>query len=409
MQIVRTSLSDAGNYSCVALNRAGEASLDFEVEILCTHLASEYCRNLENRHIASVNAAYARRREEHLRLLAERNRQRHEEQLREQTRSYKVDESRYIDNYIFPPSSSSSSSSAAATTTVLPCTDSESRTVHSQYYTATREPAMVIQSYTLKSRAHHSRFHSFIRDEHYREALSATPLYPYYNYSLIGVTAPPRLESSPTRLKVRVRDGRLGYSSYTQDTGPVSSSANRFLPRSDFATLVQRPNLRKQKLTVKPITSFQKLRSQQQEKALSKAISHQKPCIPKSEYDINNRVLLNEGHESDRIELNRAVSGHRLRRPHHFHHRYPDYSDDSRSKIWAYTGVNEKKQSAETNDVARSCEEYKEKYPWGGKRLRFQRQWQPWDPDYSDEPWTSWYSYKEPKIQRQRRELLGQA
>ncbi|VDN03059.1 unnamed protein product [Thelazia callipaeda] len=54
LQIVRTSLSDAGNYSCVALNRAGEASVDFYVEILCMHLDSEYCRNLENKHIEII-------------------------------------------------------------------------------------------------------------------------------------------------------------------------------------------------------------------------------------------------------------------------------------------------------------------------------------------------------------------
>ncbi|CAG9531888.1 unnamed protein product [Cercopithifilaria johnstoni] len=34
LHIIRMSLSDAGNYSCVALNRAGESSLDFYVEIL---------------------------------------------------------------------------------------------------------------------------------------------------------------------------------------------------------------------------------------------------------------------------------------------------------------------------------------------------------------------------------------
>uniref|UniRef100_F1KPK8 Hemicentin-2 n=1 Tax=Ascaris suum TaxID=6253 RepID=F1KPK8_ASCSU len=34
LQVMRTTLGDAGNYTCIALNRAGESSLDFDVEIL---------------------------------------------------------------------------------------------------------------------------------------------------------------------------------------------------------------------------------------------------------------------------------------------------------------------------------------------------------------------------------------
>ncbi|EYB86274.1 hypothetical protein Y032_0282g1279 [Ancylostoma ceylanicum] len=53
LQIPVTSLSDAGLYTCVAINRAGESSLDFKVEILCTHLGSQKCRDLEDRHRAT--------------------------------------------------------------------------------------------------------------------------------------------------------------------------------------------------------------------------------------------------------------------------------------------------------------------------------------------------------------------
>ncbi|KIH57646.1 immunoglobulin I-set domain protein [Ancylostoma duodenale] len=53
LQIPATSLSDAGLYTCVAINRAGESSLDFKVEILCTHLGSQKCRDLEDRHRAT--------------------------------------------------------------------------------------------------------------------------------------------------------------------------------------------------------------------------------------------------------------------------------------------------------------------------------------------------------------------
>ncbi|KAM3729101.1 Hemicentin-2 [Dirofilaria immitis] len=50
LQIARTSLSDAGNYSCVALNRAGESSLDFYVEILSAPQL-DYSRNEQQPHV----------------------------------------------------------------------------------------------------------------------------------------------------------------------------------------------------------------------------------------------------------------------------------------------------------------------------------------------------------------------
>uniref|UniRef100_A0A1I7X4Q6 Hemicentin-1 n=1 Tax=Heterorhabditis bacteriophora TaxID=37862 RepID=A0A1I7X4Q6_HETBA len=58
LQIPSTSLSDGGIYTCVALNRAGESSLDFKVEILCTNLASEKCRDLEYQHLSKYRSDY---------------------------------------------------------------------------------------------------------------------------------------------------------------------------------------------------------------------------------------------------------------------------------------------------------------------------------------------------------------
>ncbi|KAL3989826.1 Immunoglobulin I-set domain family protein [Acanthocheilonema viteae] len=50
LHITRMSLADSGNYSCVALNRAGESSLDFYVEILSApHL--DYSRNEQQPHV----------------------------------------------------------------------------------------------------------------------------------------------------------------------------------------------------------------------------------------------------------------------------------------------------------------------------------------------------------------------
>ncbi|CAO4383374.1 unnamed protein product [Caenorhabditis nigoni] len=52
LTIDKASLINAGMYTCIALNRAGEATLEFKVEILCTHLATVQCRELENNYIA---------------------------------------------------------------------------------------------------------------------------------------------------------------------------------------------------------------------------------------------------------------------------------------------------------------------------------------------------------------------
>lgn len=45
-------MAEAGVYTCVASNRAGETDLDFRVSILCTSLASQKCRDLENAYLS---------------------------------------------------------------------------------------------------------------------------------------------------------------------------------------------------------------------------------------------------------------------------------------------------------------------------------------------------------------------
>ncbi|EFO97259.1 hypothetical protein CRE_16675 [Caenorhabditis remanei] len=52
LTINKATLDNAGMYTCIALNRAGEATLEFKVEILCTNLATLKCRELENNYIA---------------------------------------------------------------------------------------------------------------------------------------------------------------------------------------------------------------------------------------------------------------------------------------------------------------------------------------------------------------------
>jgi hypothetical protein len=54
-----------GQYKCVAENRAGESYMKFEVDVLCTHLRTEFCRQLEFRHITNQRLAYERRRAEY--------------------------------------------------------------------------------------------------------------------------------------------------------------------------------------------------------------------------------------------------------------------------------------------------------------------------------------------------------
>lgn len=46
----------------MASNRAGEAHVKFNVDILCNHLASEYCRQLEHRHMMEYKRDYEKRR-----------------------------------------------------------------------------------------------------------------------------------------------------------------------------------------------------------------------------------------------------------------------------------------------------------------------------------------------------------
>lgn len=63
LHISSTTIADAGTYICEASNRAGQVVLKFHLEILCTNLATEFCRELENRHIESYRLEYERRKQ----------------------------------------------------------------------------------------------------------------------------------------------------------------------------------------------------------------------------------------------------------------------------------------------------------------------------------------------------------
>lgn len=401
LQIVRTSLSDAGNYSCVALNRAGETSLDFYVEILCTHLASEHCRYLENRHIESIKAAYKRRRDEYRRLAAGRDQEQLEQQQHDS--SYKTEIPYHNkDALSLPPSSA-----AKLQTFVVP----KSYPVYSQYYAATPKTFTVITPYTVGPRAHHARFH--VLNEH-RKTLAATPIYPYYNYSLIGVTVSPYLDTSTTRIRVRVETDRHSYRYRGQnvklDDGSVISLGSG--PGS-VASVQRLHSWRKPQQRLQ--ANSRSFWSQESEKPSVRKTTSKKPCIPEDDSVAYNSPLERRIYKANRVDSEwdkvRAAAEHKLRRPHHFHHhrQYPEVPDTVETGSFVADTQTTALKQQRIDDMVKSCDEYKAKHPWGGKRLRFQRQWQPWDPDYSDEPWTSWYTYKKPKLPRQRRRLRRRA
>lgn len=59
--IRNVSLADSGQYKCVASNRAGQSFHKFDLDILCRHLSSEFCRQLEHAHILAYRHEHERR------------------------------------------------------------------------------------------------------------------------------------------------------------------------------------------------------------------------------------------------------------------------------------------------------------------------------------------------------------
>ncbi|PAV72716.1 hypothetical protein WR25_18700 [Diploscapter pachys] len=109
------SRKDSGIISCVAINRAGESSAEFRLDVLCTNLVTAECRALEHDYLRKVHErrdiSYARRRlyEEykwHYELEDRRRRERQEQLTRMSTtrqppaaRIWKI-----ADKYLAPPS-----------------------------------------------------------------------------------------------------------------------------------------------------------------------------------------------------------------------------------------------------------------------------------------------------------------
>ncbi|KAI6230584.1 hypothetical protein M3Y99_01047200 [Aphelenchoides fujianensis] len=62
LKLKNIRVANAGQFKCVAANRAGQTHAKFNVNVLCTHLQTEFCRQLEFRHITAQRVAYERRR-----------------------------------------------------------------------------------------------------------------------------------------------------------------------------------------------------------------------------------------------------------------------------------------------------------------------------------------------------------
>ncbi|KHN71016.1 Hemicentin-1 [Toxocara canis] len=98
------------------------------------------------------------------------------------------------------------------------------------------------------------------------------------------------------------------------------------------------------------------------------------------------------------IESNAALDPgirhlHKLRRPHHKYHAHRQRGGHHRHRVGG--GDTNAGYEQRTNVDHRDKQQQDR---WGGKLLLYQKEWQPWDPDYSDGEWSSWYSYTAPKV-----------
>uniref|UniRef100_A0A915Q230 Ig-like domain-containing protein n=1 Tax=Setaria digitata TaxID=48799 RepID=A0A915Q230_9BILA len=357
LQIIRASLSDAGNYSCVALNRAGESTLDFYVEILCTHLASEHCWELETKHLESIKSHYALLKQESFRTLAQYRLFLLQKRMEELRSSY--------------------------------LNEKRSRLSNSQRTTvATKEssPMIYIDFETFAK--------SFPNDAATQETgvafrdLTTTKQYSYYNYSAVDIPTLFYLNAwkKTTNRNFGQHDG------YTQSD---SAARNGFRPDC---------------ISCSPLTELNHSRSAAEHNQLlsddhlKQTSETSTPAVATSS-DVRNDRQSSSGNYSQgqlfRMEWNLdkenvQSSAHRHRHSHrHYHHQQMRIRDGSGS-IRTVDGTQSVRTVQKNSGSATSYNEHKKKHSWGGKRLYFQTQWQPWDPDYSNEPWTSWYTYKGP-------------
>lgn len=139
LTISQAALANAGMYTCIALNRAGEASLEFKVEILCTNLATLHCRELENNFIArqmphavtktrdSQSDAYRehmRKYEEYLRKYEEGLQRQRDENLRRQNRYWEMRRKQEAFALVTTTTSSTTTTTPSTTTSTTKTTSS---------------------------------------------------------------------------------------------------------------------------------------------------------------------------------------------------------------------------------------------------------------------------------------------
>lgn len=375
----------------MALNRAGESSLDFTVEILCTHLATKICRNLEFRHTEKLKAEYERRRIEH----HKRNRNQ-----------------QIFSNYIVP---------TVQNTWHAQHKDITSTNEHA-FYDSTVSPQLIstssyhftgYQVIDTKFHVPNQRIRSFKPHSSSEQTVPLTSDYPYRSHDF--VTKSPSLLSTTARTSV-------------------------WLEKSSFVT--PSPMFEKVKINEVPQKerNFMVTREKKPGESVLSSYSMTKTSgtyegIFKKAKATDEVSAGSSGPSEGKSNLYRRM--HRLRRPHH-RHKIQGNSDEN----WRHSELDTEgsknmtlgnsvlkidavstaalrphvthptaqvratvnrynlpvdfttKLPPATSEIPKSCEHYKQKHPWGGKRLKYQKEWQPWDPDYSDEPWTSWYTYK---------------
>lgn len=477
LQVMRTTLGDAGNYTCIALNRAGESSLDFDVEILCRNLATEKCRQLEMRHIIAYREAYERRKYE-MWL--------HNQKIQNLLNRQKVNVTNNRYHHRAKPSDLPALSLPVISTTIVDETLSPSNAVvvHAEDFAVETKDSKGSLSGSQTS-AHHRSEHR-IRGETEalnRQSLDFTKTHPTPTKErhlpmggnevntkplaeTISVTvhdhrheASDAEETSRTDQKSRLENKANGGTriSQSQATNHLRSEADdiRVVPSNidllDFQRSQESESHIRQKAELLARQQAEAARRRQQE-AWRDAERQRQQLINHANEEYRQRLAAwrkaneerrrvessypqkigahvkhpdEERHlESSRrhstsmnrlasnvdvnavggtqfgIESNSAVDSHlhKLRRPHHQHHRHRHNGKQHSYKV-SENENNLREQQRTTIDT----DEKKQSNRWGGKVLLYQTEWQPWDPDYSDSEWSSWYSYSNAIQERHRR------
>ncbi|VDM44481.1 unnamed protein product [Toxocara canis] len=286
LQLMRTTLGDAGNYSCIALNRAGESSLDFDVEILCRSLATEQCPGTQ-----ATNRLHSG---------ADRTLDILQPSISE-PESRRRQESEYRDR---------------------------AETVYKLHHEAWQRAEQERQRYIDRA------------NDEYEARLEAWR-------------------------KAKEKLDRAGLPVQQQLTTSIEQSHER-KPESD---------------QIRPPMNHR-------ETATLAGSSIDTNVTDDVKIDIESNAALDPG----------IRHLHKLRRPHHKYHAHRQRGGHHRHRVGG--GDTNAGYEQRTNVDHRDKQQQDR---WGGKLLLYQKEWQPWDPDYSDGEWSSWYSYSNAVRTRQRR------